>query len=85
LRKPVNGEKNESRRMLFPVRLVSVEKLQDWECFDADLGKDAAKEVREYFVPDFSEWKHHDSYTNALADLLRDLQANQRPISAVEP
>ena len=32
-------EKQESRRMLFPVRLVGFQELQAWECFDADLEK----------------------------------------------
>jgi len=28
-------------------------------CFDADTGKDSAREIREYFIPDFSNWKNH--------------------------
>ena len=24
-----------------------------WELFDADRGKDSAREIREYFIPDF--------------------------------
>jgi hypothetical protein len=35
-------ELREHRRMLFPVRLVDIEKLRDWERFDADIGKDSA-------------------------------------------
>jgi hypothetical protein len=35
--------------MLFPVRLVDFEKLRQWECFDADTGKDLARKIREYF------------------------------------
>ncbi|MGA2852744.1 MAG: hypothetical protein ABSE90_01235 [Verrucomicrobiota bacterium] len=31
----------------------ALETLRDWTCFDADRGKDLAKEVREYFIPDF--------------------------------
>ena len=53
-------ERRENRRMLFPVRLVSFEALRDWECFDADAGKDSAREIREYFIPDFSNWKDFD-------------------------
>jgi uncharacterized protein YjbI with pentapeptide repeats len=48
-------EKQENRRMLFPVRLVGFRELQEWQCFDADLGKDSAREIREYCVPDFSK------------------------------
>ena len=68
-------EKN--KRMLFPVRLVKFEALRDWECFDADTGKDSARDIREYFIPDFSEWKsNHDSYRMAFDRLVRDLMAD---------
>ena len=66
-------EVREKRRMLFPVRLVDFETLQDWECPDGDTGKDEAREIREYFVPDFSQWKDHDSYRAAFERLVRDL------------
>jgi hypothetical protein len=56
---------------------VDWETIRDWECFDADTGKDLAVEVREYFVPDFSNWKDHDSYQQALDRLLRDLKASE--------
>jgi hypothetical protein len=61
-------------RVLFPVRLCSFDALRDWECFDADTGKDLAKEIREYFIPDFSNWKNHDAYRLAFDRLLRDLK-----------
>ena len=64
--------------MLFPLRLVDFETLRDWECFDADTGKDSAREIREYFIPDFSRWKDHDSYQAAFARLLSDLKAESR-------
>ena len=64
--------------MLFPVRLVGFDALQDWECFDADTGKDSAREIREYFIPDFSNWKDHDSYKAAFERLLRDLRAEAK-------
>jgi hypothetical protein len=31
--------------------------------------------VREYFIPDFSRWKEHDSYQAALGKLVVDLKA----------
>jgi uncharacterized protein YjbI with pentapeptide repeats len=67
-------ELREKRRMLFPVRLVNFEALRDWECFDADAGKDSAREIREYYVPDFSNWKDHDCYQREFDKLLRDLK-----------
>ena len=71
-------ELREERRVLFPMRLVDFDSLRDWECFDADTGKDSAREIREYFIPDFSNWKQHDSYQQAFESLLRDLKAETR-------
>jgi hypothetical protein len=68
-------ERKESRRMLFPISLVPFPAIRDWECFDADTGKDSAREIREYFVPDFSNWKDHDSYRKAFERLVQDLKA----------
>lgn len=65
--------------MLFPVRLVDFETLRDWECFDADTGKDSAREIREFFIPDFSIWKDFDSYQQAFERLVRDLKAESGP------
>jgi hypothetical protein len=53
--------------------------LRDWECFDADTGKDLAVEVRKYFIPDFTHWKDHDSFEHAFARFLKDLQATESP------
>ncbi len=64
------------RRVLFPIRLAPFETLRDWECFDADTGKDSAREIREYFIPDFSNWKDHDSYQEAFQRLISDLKAS---------
>ena len=32
-------------------------------------------EVREYFAPDFSNWKSHDAFESAFARLKKDLEA----------
>jgi len=48
--------------------------IEDWTCFDADTGKDLAVEVREYHIPDFSNWKSDDDYQKAFARLMRDLK-----------
>ena len=75
IRKARKRERTEKKRVLFPVRLVSFEAIRDWELFDADEGKDLAVEIREYFIPDFSDWKNHDSYAQGFQNLLRDLKA----------
>ena len=69
-------EVQENRRMLFPIRLVDFETIKNWTCFDAETGKDSAREIREYFIPDFSNWKDHDSFEQAFDRLLRDLKAD---------
>jgi hypothetical protein len=74
-------EVKEKRQMLFPVSLVPFESIRKWKAFDADTGKDSAREIREYFIPDFSKWKDHDSYQKAFDRLLRDLKAEVKEIS----
>lgn len=75
IRRAMKAEKEENRRKLFPIRLVSYERLLEWEWFDAATGEDLAQEVREYFIPDFSHWKEHDSFEAAFDKLLKDLRA----------
>jgi hypothetical protein len=75
-------ELKEKRQVLFPIRLCSFGELRDWECFDADTGKDSAREIREFFIPDFSDWKIHDSYKKAFDRLVKDLQGKSDAASA---
>jgi hypothetical protein len=69
-------EIREKRRILFPIRLVSFDKIKSWECFDADTGSDMAREIRSYFIPDFSNWKDDDAFEKAFEGLLKDLRLN---------
>jgi TIR domain len=73
-RKARQREVKEGKRVLFPIRLVEFEMLRDWVCLDVD-GKNLAEEIREYFIPDFSNWKDHDSYQTAFQRLVKDLKA----------
>ncbi len=77
IRRARKVEVKENRRKLFPIRLVDFETLQAWERFDADTGEDLAAEVREYFIPDFSDWKDHDAFEKAFGRLLHDLRAEE--------
>jgi hypothetical protein len=71
----VQKERNEKRSVLFPVSLVPFKEIESWRNFNADFGKDLAKEIREYFIPDFSNWKNdHDAYSKAFERLLSDLK-----------
>jgi len=49
-------EKLQGRNKLFPVRLIEMDAIDAWSCFDADIGKDLAKEVRAYPIPNFATW-----------------------------
>ena len=48
--------------MLFPISVVTYDRVRSRKLFDADTGIDSAREIREYFIPDFSTWKDHDSF-----------------------
>jgi uncharacterized protein YjbI with pentapeptide repeats len=74
IRKARKAEVKENRRKLFPIRLVDFEVIKGWECFDAEIGKDLAVEVREYYIPDFSDWKDHNSFETAFGKLLKSLK-----------
>jgi hypothetical protein len=68
-------EKTEGKRGFFPVRFCSFSEIKAWQCFDTDTGKDMAREIREYDIPDdFSNWKNHDAFETGFAALLRDLK-----------
>jgi hypothetical protein len=69
----------QGRKVLFPVRLVDFHAIRQWKLFDADIGDDSAGEIREYFIPDFSNWENHDSYKQAFQRLLSDLKAETGP------
>ena len=77
IRKARDKESKGKRRRLFPIRLVDFKAIKKWKCFDADSGKDLAVEIREFFIPDFSNWKNHDSFEEGFARLLRDLRADE--------
>lgn len=76
IRKARKSELKIKTRKLFPVRLVDFDTLGEWECFDADSGKDLAIEVREYFIPNFASWKDLDSFDSAFSRLLNDLRTD---------
>jgi hypothetical protein len=76
IRRARKVEREENRRKLFPIRLVDFDAIQRWECFDADSGKDLAVELREYYIPNFSNWKEQDAFEKEFAKLLRDLKAS---------
>ena len=75
-------EEQQKRQMLFPITIVVFDGVKECRLFDADTGIDSAREIREYFIPDFSNWKDHDSYQKAFSRLLRDLKAGAQEATA---
>ena len=71
-----------NRHVLFPIALVPFSEVRTWEQFDADLGEDTAQEIREYFLPNFSEWKtDHESYQRSFEKVVAALKSAEAAVS----
>jgi hypothetical protein len=66
--------RQEDRRLLFPISLVPFPRISEWELFDADSGTDLAAVIREYYIPDFSDWMNEVSFEASFGRLLRGLR-----------
>lgn len=76
IERAIKKGRDSNRRVLFPIALVPFRDIEGWAPeFNADLVEDIAQEIRKYFIPDFSQWKNHDTYTKALNQLLKALKA----------
>jgi hypothetical protein len=75
-------EVEQKKEVLFPIGLCPFATIRRWEYFDSDIGKDSAREIREFHIPDFSNWKDLDSYRLAFDRLLRDLQGEPKAPAA---
>lgn len=62
-------EKIEHRRILFPVGLAAFSEIETWVIED-DSSPDLAREVRKYFIPDFSLWRDELHFELAISRLL---------------
>jgi hypothetical protein len=82
VRRTRKAELANNQRKFFPIALLPYKELEDWECFDPETGTDLAAEIREYFVPDFQDWKDHDSFEKAFVQLLEGLKAVDAPPAA---
>ena len=67
-------ERQTGKKVLFPISIMPHQKVVDWECFDADTGMDMARDIRKFYIPDFSNWKDHDSFQAEFEKLVRDFQ-----------
>ena len=72
------------RHVLFPIALVPFSDLSAWEQFNIDLGEDTAQEIRQYFLPDFSDWKtNHDGYQRSFEKVVAALKSDGEVMSGV--
>jgi hypothetical protein len=70
----------ENRRVLYPVSICPLDEVANWEAIDPATGQDYALDIREYFIPNFSNWAEHFTYRQVLNDFLRDLKVNSSPL-----
>ena len=75
LRRARRAEIQSQRRKLFPIRLIGLDALAEWECPDSRTGSDLAEEVQQYFIPDFTT----GSSTTPSSARLRGCCATSRP------
>jgi len=69
-------EKEEGRRVLFPISLVPFEKIKNWVIED-DQTPDLAKEIRKFYIPDFSRWQNREVFGSEFKKLLDALAKQQ--------
>jgi hypothetical protein len=63
----------EKKEKLLPIRLADMDSIRRWRYFDADYGKDLAREVREYLIHDFSTWQDRKAFEKSFASLIKAL------------
>ena len=66
---------NENRRIIYPISICPVEELEKWHEIDPHTGRDFAREVRQCFVPNFSNWQDPYSNRQVFDALLRELRS----------
>lgn len=72
-------ERAEGKAILCPIRLCDWKKIEAWSCHYGSDPKDLADEVREYYIPDFSKWKNHDTFGTEIEKLIEALKSGPRP------
>ena len=72
--KAYKKSKQIGKQVLFPISIAPFEKLKYWENFDSDFGKDLAKEIREFYLLNFENWKDDDEYQKNFEKLLESLR-----------
>jgi hypothetical protein len=73
IRRAKRRELKEDRKLLFPIRLTSLDSIREWSFFEG--GIDLAAEIREFFLPDFSNWNDPVAFERNFNRLIKDLEA----------
>jgi hypothetical protein len=71
-------ERAKSDVVLFPIALTPYEKVRTWTQFNADIGDDNARRIREFYIPDFSNWNEQNAYSDAFSGLVKALRASEK-------
>lgn len=66
-------EREEQRKILFPISLVSHKILTEWKCMDPDSGEDLALEIRRYFIPQFVRWRDEKRFNPLFEKMVAGL------------
>jgi TIR domain-containing protein len=77
LYKAYERERATKAQILFPISLVPYEQIRAWKAFDADTGRDMAREVREYFIPDLSGWADDELFEREVQRLTQALMVEE--------
>ena len=65
-------EQKEGKEVLFPIRLSSMDIIDNWELMDGS--DDLAREVRDYYIMDFSDWRNDEVYKLSFSKLQDSLR-----------
>jgi uncharacterized protein YjbI with pentapeptide repeats len=79
IRNALEAERQTKKRKLFPIRLTGLDAIRQWRLFDSESGQDLAVLLREYHIPDFSEWRNSVSFEKSFFRLLDDLKSEEAP------
>jgi hypothetical protein len=74
IRHALRIEDQDGKKKIFPIRIVDYNRIAAWKLFDSDTGEDLAARVREYYIPDFSNWNDPTQMAKAITRLVTDLR-----------
>lgn len=80
----LDKQRTENRQVLFPISLTTFEKLKKWELIDANTGVDIARELRSYFIPDFSQWQDELTFQTVITKIINALKKDELEKSSTQ-